>query len=63
MEPGSEIPIHRHPTKDELFVVLGGKGRCSTYNDDGSVIESVVLCVEAGRYGVDIAGDIGDGSF
>ena len=48
------IPIHRHPTKDESFVVLRGKVRCTTYKDDGSVIESVVLCVEEGRYGVDI---------
>ena len=54
MEPGTVIPIHRHPTKDESFVVLRGKVRCTTYNDDGSVIESVVLCVEEGRYGVDI---------
>ena len=52
--PGSEIPIHRHPTKDESFVVPRGKVRCSTCNDDGSVLESVVLCVEEGRYGVDI---------
>ena len=54
VEPGTEIPIHRHPTKDESFVVLRGKVRCSTYNDDGSVIESVVLCAEEGRFGVDI---------
>ena len=54
VEPGTEIPIHRHPTKDESFVVLRGKVRSTTYNDDGSVIESVVLCAEEGRYGVDI---------
>ena len=54
VEPGTVIPIHRHPTKDESFVVLRGKVRCTTYKDDGSVIESVVLCVEVGRYGVDI---------
>ncbi len=54
VEPGTVIPIHRHPTKDESFVVLRGKVRCTTYNDDGSVIESVVLCAEEGRYGVDI---------
>ena len=53
VEPGTVIPIHRHPTKDESFVVLRGKVRCTTYKDDGSVIESVVLCVEEGRYGVD----------
>ena len=54
VEPGTDIPIHRHPTKDESFVVLRGKVRSTTYNDDGSVIESVVLSQEDGLYGVDI---------
>lgn len=54
VEPGTVVPIHRHPTKDESFVVLRGKVRGNTYNDDGSVIESVVLCQEEVRYGVDI---------
>ena len=54
VEPGTEIPIHRHPDKDESFVVLRGKVRSTTYNDDGTVIESVVLCPEDGLYGVDI---------
>lgn len=25
VKPGTDIPIHRHPTKDESFVVLRGK--------------------------------------
>ena len=54
VEPGTVVPIHRHPTKDESFVILRGKVRSTTYNDDGSVIESVVLCAEDGIYGVDI---------
>ena len=54
VEPGTVVPIHRHPTKDESFVVLRGKVRVTTYNDDGSVLEIVVLCQEEGRYGVDI---------
>ena len=54
VEPGTEIPIHRHPDKDESFVILRGKVRSTTYNDDGSIIESVVLCAEDGVYGVDI---------
>ena len=54
VEPGTVVPIHRHPTKDESFVVLRGKVRSTTYNDDGSVIESVVLCQEDGLFGVDI---------
>ena len=54
VESGTVVPVHRHPTKDESFVLLRGKVKVSTYNDDGSVLESVVLCQEDGRYGVDI---------
>ena len=25
VEPGTEVPIHKHPTKDETFVILRGK--------------------------------------
>lgn len=54
VEPGTKVEIHRHPTKDESFVLLRGRVRVNTYNDDGSALESVVLCQEEGRYGVDI---------
>ena len=27
LEPGTQIPIHHHPTKDETFVILKGKVR------------------------------------
>lgn len=54
VEPGTMVEIHQHPTKDESFVILRGRVRVNTYNDDGSVLESVVLCPEEGRYGVDI---------
>ena len=54
VEPGTEVSIHRHPTKDESFVILRGKFRVTTHNDDGSIIEDVVLSQESGNYGVDI---------
>lgn len=54
VEPRTIVPIHRHPTKDETFVVLRGRVRISTFNDDGEVIDSILLCPEDGRYGVDI---------
>jgi cupin fold WbuC family metalloprotein len=54
VEPGTEVPIHRHPTKDESFVILRGKVRVTTHNDDGSIIEDVVLSQESGNYGVEI---------
>ncbi len=42
------VPIHRHPTKDESFVILQGKVRVTTHNDDGSIVEDVVLSQECG---------------
>ena len=54
VEPGTVVPIHRYPTKDESFVILRGKIRVTTHNDDGSIIEDVVLSQESGNYGVDI---------
>lgn len=54
LEPGTEVPIHHHPDKDESFVILRGKIRVTTYNDDGSVAESVILSQEDGCHGVNI---------
>ena len=54
VEPGTEVPIHRHPTKDETFVLLRGRVRVTTQNDDGSILDEVVLCPEDGMYGVNI---------
>ena len=54
VEPGTVVPIHKHPTKDESFVILRGKVRVTTHNDDGSIIEDVVLSQESDNYGVDI---------
>ena len=47
VEPGTEVPIHKHLTKDESFVILRGKVRVTTHNDDGSIIEDVVLSQES----------------
>ena len=58
VEPGTVVPIHRHPTKDESFVILRGKVRVTTHNDDGSIIEDVVLSQESGNYGVDVSKNV-----
>ena len=58
VEPGTEVPIHRHPTKGESFVILRGKVRVTTHNDDGLVIEDIVLSQESGNYGVDITKNV-----
>ena len=54
VEPGTVVPIHRHPKKDESFVILRGKVGVTTHGDDGAIIEDEVLSRESGCYGVDI---------
>lgn len=44
VEPGTEIPIHRHPTKDETFVILKGKVKVTTYNNKGELQDFAILC-------------------
>ena len=61
MEPGTQIPVHHHPTKDETFVLLKGKVRVTTYNDDGEVLESYVISLESGIYGADIPKNVWHG--
>ena len=61
LEPGTVVPVHRHPTKDESFVILRGKVRVSIYNDSGQITESVVLSPADGKYGVDIAKNVWHG--
>lgn len=54
LEVGTEVPVHHHVTKDETFIILQGKIRVNTYNDEGEILESIVLSQEEGRIGVDI---------
>ena len=54
VEPGTVVEIHRHPSKDETFVLLRGRVVVYTYNDDGSVLECIELNPNEGRYGVNI---------
>ena len=53
LEPGTFIPVHHHPDKDETFVILKGKVRVSTYNDQGVVITSCVISPESGWHGLE----------
>ena len=52
--PGTFIPVHHHPDKDETFVILRGRVRVSTYNDAGEVVSTCVISRDSGTYGVDV---------
>lgn len=36
VKPGTVVPIHHHVTKDETFILLRGKVRVLTYNDEAA---------------------------
>ena len=61
LEPGTQVPVHHHPTKDETFVILRGRVRVTTYNDEGEVLESCIACPQDGVYGVDIPKNVWHG--
>ena len=61
LEPGTFIPVHHHPDKDETFVILKGKVRVTTYKDSGNVLASCVISQESGTYGVDIPKNVWHG--
>ena len=46
MEPGTIIPIHRHTKTTEDVVILRGKGVQYLYDNEGNVVDKVLL--EAG---------------
>jgi cupin fold WbuC family metalloprotein len=54
LEPGTELPIHRHCHTAETYVLLRGSIRVLFYNKDCELIESIVLNPLEGKYGVDI---------
>ena len=57
MEPGTQLPIHRHTTSSETVIVLRGAIRQNEYNNRGELINQFIaqpggdnfgFCVEAG---------------
>ena len=54
LEPGTILPIHRHPHTAETYLLLRGKIRVMFYNDRKEETESVVLDPLNGCFGVHI---------
>lgn len=43
MEPGTELPIHRHPNTCETVIMLRGSVKELIYDDKGNLVESIIL--------------------
>lgn len=44
LEPGTEIPIHRHMHTCETYIMMRGKINVFFHSDSGQVTESFLLC-------------------
>lgn len=54
LEPGTSLPIHRHPFTQETYLLLRGRIKVLFYNDDKSLLEETVLDPQAGHFGINI---------
>jgi len=60
LEPGSYVQPHKHenPAKREVFIILKGKLAVVFFNDQGKIIDYIILNNKQGNYGVEIPPEI-----
>lgn len=54
LEPGTVLPVHRHPDTAETYIVLRGEIRVMFYNDTRQLTEACLLNPLAEGYGIHI---------
>lgn len=54
LEPGTEVPVHRHLNTAESYIILRGRLKVLFYNDSFEMTEFSILNPENGSYGVEI---------
>ena len=55
LEPGTELPIHRHTHTDEMYILLRGKLNVKTFDEKGNLLNMISLSPVEGKYGVNIS--------
>ena len=55
LEPGTDLPIHRHTHTDETYLMMRGSLLLKLYNNDGQLLESIELNAAKGNYGVSVS--------
>ena len=54
LEPGTQLPVHRHPHTAETYILLKGRINVLFYTEDKQVQEKQELSVGSGNNGVHI---------
>jgi cupin fold WbuC family metalloprotein len=54
LEPGTQLPIHRHQHTEETYVLLRGRIKVMYYDDHGTETDNVMLDPNGSVYGIHI---------
>lgn len=56
LEPNTYLPPHRHsnPDKEEVYLVLRGSLYAFMFDNEGNVIDKILLDPSKGKYGIEI---------
>ena len=54
LEPGTELPIHRHRNTSETYILLRGKMKVFFYDENKVLMQEFYLDPLDGKYGIDI---------
>jgi len=54
LEPGTDLPVHRHKHTDETYIVLSGSLKVLLYNEHKKLIQNILLDPKIGKHGVSI---------
>jgi cupin fold WbuC family metalloprotein len=54
LEPGTVVPLHKHDTTAETYIIVRGSIRVDFYTTEDTITESAVLDPLKGCYGINI---------
>lgn len=54
LEPGTELPVHRHLHTDETYMLFRGSLNVKLFNDKKELVQTILLDTENGKYGLSI---------
>ncbi|MBP1662964.1 MAG: hypothetical protein H6Q19_104 [Bacteroidetes bacterium] len=55
LEPGTQLPVHRHQHTSEIYMLLRGKLKIIFYNEQKEVVDTKLLDISEGKFGINIA--------
>jgi len=54
LEPGTDLPVHRHSFTDETYILLRGRLKVLFFNNEKDLIYSEIIDPKDGKFGVNI---------